>query len=244
MTHTYKINGMTCNGCVAKVKSELLKIGDITQADVQLTAPQATLNMEKHVPVQVLQSALQNAGSYTIAEAAQEMHHSAAGEETKSWFDTYKPIFLIFLYISIVSIIAAASANGFNWMQAMRIFMSGFFLAFSFFKLLDIKGFADSYSTYDIIAKKFRAWGFIYPFIELLLGIAYAVNFRPLITNAGTFFVMTVSIIGVLQSVLNKRKIRCACLGAVFNLPMSTLTIIEDALMVVMSGIMLGMNVV
>ena len=50
---------------------------------------------------------------------------------------------------------------------------------------------------------------------------------------------MTVSIIGVLQSVMNKRKIKCACLGDVFNLPMSTITIIEDALMIGMSVIML-----
>jgi hypothetical protein len=53
------------------------------------------------------------------------------------------------------------------------------------------------------------------------------------------FLVMSISIIGVLQSVLNKRKIKCACLGAVFNLPMSTITIIEDALMIGMSAVML-----
>jgi hypothetical protein len=52
---------------------------------------------------------------------------------------------------------------------------------------------------------------------------------------------MSISIIGVLTSVLNKRKIQCACLGAVFNLPMSTVTIIEDALMIVMSIAMLWM---
>ena len=89
------------------------------------------------------------------------------------------------------------------------------------------------------IAKQFRSWGYIYAFIELGLGIAYAINFNPIITNAVTFVVMTISIVGVLQSVLNKRKIQCACLGAVFNLPMSTVTIIEDALMIVMSMIML-----
>jgi hypothetical protein len=59
-----------------------------------------------------------------------------------------------------------------------------------------------------------------------------------LVTNGVTFVVMSISIIGVLQSVLNKRKIKCACLGAVFNLPMSTITITEDALMIAMSGIM------
>jgi hypothetical protein len=50
---------------------------------------------------------------------------------------------------------------------------------------------------------------------------------------------MSFSSIGVIQSVLDKRKIRCACLGAVFNLPMSTITIIENLTMVVMACVML-----
>jgi hypothetical protein len=70
------------------------------------------------------------------------------------------------------------------------------------------------------------------------LGLAYLVNFNPLVTNVLTFTVMSISIVGVLQSVLNKRKIQCACLGDVFKLPMSTVTIIEDALMIAMSGYM------
>ena len=240
MTHTYNITGMTCNGCVAKAKSALLKIGDISGANVQLTSPQATISMQKHLPVSLLQNALNKAGNYTITEADGGMHHAMKQEETKSWFETYKPILLIFFYILVITIISATRATGFNWMIGMRVFMSGFFLTFSFFKMLDLNGFADSYSTYDIVAKHFRAWGFVYVFIELTLGIAYAVNFEPFITNLITIIVMTVSIVGVLQSVLNKRKIQCACLGAVFNLPMSTVTIIEDALMIAMSLIMLA----
>jgi len=239
MTHTYNISGMTCTGCVAKVKSELLKMGDISEADVQLAAPQASITMQKHIPVNTLQSVLQKAGNYTITEADGGMHHGTSDTEAKSWFETYKPILLIFLYVAAVSVVAATSTTGFDWMLGMRFFMSGFFLAFSFFKLLDLKGFADNYSSYDIVARSFKGWGYVYAFIELGLGVAYAVNFNPLITNSVTFIVMTVSIIGVLQSVLNKRKIQCACLGAVFNLPMSTVTIIEDALMIAMSGIML-----
>jgi hypothetical protein len=72
-----------------------------------------------------------------------------------------------------------------------------------------------------------------------MLGIAFLTGFNPLTTNSVTFLVMSISIIGVLQSVLNKKKIQCACLGAIFNLPMSTVTIIEDALMIIMSGLMI-----
>ena len=238
MTHTYNITGMTCNGCVAKAKSTLLKIGDITEAYVQLTSPQATITMQKHIPVTFLQNALHKAGDYIITEADGGMHHSP-DVETKTWIETYKPILLIFFYISLVAIITAISAAGFDWMMGMRVFMSGFFLVFSFFKMLDLKGFAKSYAMYDIVAKKWSAWGYIYVLIELGLGLAYAMNFNPLVTNVITLIVMTISIIGVLQSVLNNRKIQCACLGAVFNLPMSTVTIIEDGLMIAMSAIML-----
>ena len=92
---------------------------------------------------------------------------------------------------------------------------------------------------YDIVAKRFKAWGFIYPFIELALGLAFVYNFQPVLMNWATLIVMSVSAIGVIQSVMDKRKIKCACLGAVFNLPMSTVTIIEDLLMVSMSIVML-----
>ncbi|MCY7420167.1 MAG: cation transporter [Chitinophagaceae bacterium] len=239
MTHTYNITGMTCNGCVSKAKSQLLKIGDITNAEVQLTSPQATITMQKHIPVTMLQEALTKAGNYNITEADGGMHHAVIDDQTKTWFQIYKPILLIFFYISVATFIAATTGSGFNWMTGMRVFMSGFFLAFSFFKMLDLKGFAQSYATYDIVAKQWPGWGYLYAFIELGLGIAFALNFNPTVTNAVTLVIMTISIVGVLQSVVNKRTIQCACLGAVFNLPMSTVTIIEDALMIAMSAIML-----
>jgi hypothetical protein len=129
--------------------------------------------------------------------------------------------------------------GGFLWMRWMNYFMAGFFLVFSFFKLINLKGFAESYSMYDIVAKKWNGWGYVYAYIELALGFAFLTGFNSILTNSVTFVIMTVSIIGVLQSVLNKHKIKCACLGDVFNLPMSTITIIEDALMIGMSVVML-----
>ena len=127
----------------------------------------------------------------------------------------------------------------FDVMQFMQHFMAGFFLVFSFFKFLDLKGFAESYAMYDVIAKRMPAWGYIYPFVELGLGLAFCINYQPYLTNIVTLIVMSISIIGVLQSVLNKSKIQCACLGAVFKLPMSSVTIIEDGLMIAMSAAML-----
>lgn len=233
MTHTYKVTGMTCGSCEAEVKSSLLMLPNITEVEVSKDNQTVTISMDKHIALSTFQNALDKKYSITAIE------HNEAAEQAKSWFSTYKPILLIFGYITAIAIISATHQDTFHWMQAMNVFMTGFFLTFSFFKILDLNGFADSYSMYDIVARKLKSWGYIYAFIELGLGIAYATNFQPLLTNSVTLIVMTVSIIGVLQSVFNKRKIQCACLGAVFNLPMSTVTIIEDLLMIAMSGIML-----
>jgi copper chaperone CopZ len=233
MIHTYQLNGMTCTSCEEKVKEALQKVDNVTNVAVSKDNNTATVTMNKHVALAKLQNALDT--KYQISD----IHRNETIEEEKSWFITYKPILLIFFYISLITLLIQFTNHHFDYMQAMTHFMAGFFLVFSFFKMLNLKGFAESYQMYDVLAKKIPAWGYIYAFIELGLGIAYLLNFNPLFTNTVTFIVMTISIAGVLQSVLNKKKIQCACLGAVFNLPMSTVTIIEDGLMILMSLIML-----
>ncbi len=239
MTHEYNITGMTCSGCVAKVKSELLKMGDVTGADVQLGAPQATISMQKHIPVARLQEAVSKAGEkYRIAEADGGMH-AVQATVTEETGNSYFPIFLIFGYIAGISLIVQLAATTFNAWEWMRHFMAGFFLVFSFFKLMKLSAFAEGYATYDVIAKKVNGYGYLYPFIELALGIAYLINFNPAVTNATALVVMGVSTIGVVQSLLKKTPFQCACLGTVIRLPLSKVTLFEDLLMVLMSALML-----
>ena len=234
MIHTYSIAGMTCGSCEAKVKGGLLGLPDISSVDVSKEKKTVVITMDKHISIGALQDALGGKESrYQIT--AKE--HNELSEQAKSWVQTYKPVLLIFMYITGVTFLVQISAHHIDYMHWMRHFMAGFFLVFSFFKLLNLKGFAESYAMYDIVAKKIPSWGYIYAFIELTLGLAFLTDIFPLAVNWITVVVMTVSIIGVLNSVLNKRTIQCACLGAVFNLPMSTITIIEDALMIVMSGL-------
>lgn len=233
MVHKYQVTGMTCTSCEAKVKSALLMVENVSNVEVSKDENSATITMDKHISIDTFQKALPD--KYIISA----IHHNELAEQTKNWFETYKPILLIFFYISLVTLLVQIGNHHFDWMQWMQHFMAGFFLVFSFFKLLNLNGFAESYVMYDVVAKKIPAWAYAYVFIELGLGISYLLNLHPLITNFVTFTVMSISIIGVLQSVLNKKKIQCACLGAVFNLPMSTITIIEDALMIVMSAIMI-----
>ncbi len=230
MVHTYKISGMTCSGCEATVKSNLLKLPDVESVDVSKDTETAIITMGKHISLADLQHAIGANSKYRISESS-----GPVSVDISESIVTYKPLFILFGLILIISFLASSM----NYILWMRYFMAGFFLCFSYFKLINLTGFADSYSMYDIIARRMKAWGFIYPFVELGLGIAYTVNAFPLVTNIITIAVMGTSSIGVIESVVNKKKIQCACLGAVFNLPMSTITIIEDLLMVVMAGVMI-----
>jgi hypothetical protein len=153
---------------------------------------------------------------------------------------SYYPLLLILLFLLGGTALLEVGAGGeFEGMRAMRHFMAGFFLVFGFFKLLNVPAFADAYRGYDVVAKAWPGWGYVYPFVEVALGAAYLANVLPVAVNVVTLVVMGVSTVGVVQSVLNKRKIRCACLGTVFNLPMSVITIVEDVTMVLMAAGML-----
>ena len=154
-------------------------------------------------------------------------------------FSTYKPLILVFGYILLVAILVEINDGEWGWHRFMSHFMAGFFLVFSFFKMLDLRGFASSYAMYDVLAKKLPIYGYIYPFIELVLGSLYLLGYRPMLVNIITLLVMLFSSIGVILAVTNKQKIRCACLGTGFNLPMTTVTIIEDLLMAAMAALML-----
>jgi len=233
MVHKYQITGMTCSSCEAKVKSALLMVDNVTHVEVSLQDHSTTITMDKHVPLKELQKALDP--KYQIIA----LEHNEMTEQTKSWFETYKPILLIHFYITLTTVLIQINNQHFDLMQWMRHFMAAFFLVFSFFKLLNLKGFAESYAMYDILARRFPSWAYIFAFIELALGIGYLIDFNPIVINMVSFFVMSVSIIGVLKTVLNKQQIQCACLGDVFHLPMSIVTIIEDALMIIMAAFML-----
>ena len=152
---------------------------------------------------------------------------------------SYWPLGLCFLYILLGTALLVHLKGEILLESIMADFMGLFFLSFSFFKLLDIKAFAKSYKMYDTLSKNIPFWAFIYPFIELLLGVAYMTRFELKFVNLAVLLILGLNLLGVLKVVLNKKKIQCACLGTVFNLPMSKITIIEDTLMIVMALLML-----
>lgn len=239
MKQTYTIAGMHCAGCVRKVQAVLEPLAE--RVSVTLEPPQVVV--EGAVPFDRLNAAVKGVGSYTLKRPAKVAAVvSVPGEMamTRGWFTTYAPLLMITGYLVAGATAGAVDvgARSVDWMAFMRLFMAGFFLVFSFFKLLNLRGFADAYAGYDLLAARWHGYGLIYPFIELGLGLAYAFKAVPLVVNGVTVVVMGFSTLGVVKALVDRKKIRCACLGTVLNLPMTTVTVVEDLLMVGMAGVM------
>lgn len=149
-----------------------------------------------------------------------------------NYLRVYYPIFLITAYIVGVASINNIHWENINWQGWMNQFMAGFFLVFSAFKLLNLRGFAEGYATYDLLAQRWYPYGFIYPFLELSLGVLYLREWLPLTTLLLTIFIMGFSSIGVINSLLKKQNLQCACLGTILQVPLSSITLIEDLTMV------------
>ena len=238
-TKQFKTN-LRCGNCVAAVTPHLDRELGAGRWTVDTSSPNKTLTVSGDAATEGVTAAVARGGFQVLGEIATPSPQADASQSAEpSATTTYYPLFLLVTFLVGVVALVELRAGSFVGGRAMGNFMGAFFLAFAFFKLLDLQGFADNYRSYDVVARQIPAYGYVYPFIELFLGIAYVTNFQPFATNLVTLVVMSVSSIGVIQSLLLKRQIRCACLGTVFNLPMSTVTLVEDGLMVAMAALAL-----
>jgi hypothetical protein len=151
----------------------------------------------------------------------------------------YKPLIVVILVTLLASLALQISRGPWQVISWMQDFMGLFLVVFSMFKLFDISGFADGFSMYDILASRFKAYGLVYPFIELFLGLAYLARLFPIAIYSITAAIMIFGSIGVIKSVARGLDVHCACLGTVLKVPLSSVAIFEDLGMAVMALIML-----
>lgn len=238
MEQTYKVSGMHCGKCIARVTDALKPFAE--RVDVTLTPQRATLTNPRDSNLVKLNAAIAKAGAYTIEPIGSPAPMSTAVERADdNRLATYFPLLLIAAYIAVVALAGTTSAGQFDWQSWMTNIMAGFFLVFSGFKFLNLAGFADAYASYDLLAKRWHGYGFVYPFLELALGLAYLFRIAPASTHLATIALMGFSSLGVIDALRQKQRIPCACLGTVLNLPMSTITLVEDLAMVAMAAIAL-----
>ena len=233
MKHTYKIEGMTCNNCKASVEKYLNDLPHISHVSIDLEKGEAEVTMDKHISSDELQNALPE--KYTVSAPTSLTSSTIPSEKTK--LQQLKPLLLILFYITSAG--ALLHYKDWSWSEFMLDFMGLFYIVFGFFKMLDLKGFPESFKMYDPLAKRLPIYGWIYPFIETALGIMFLMRFQVNIDLIITLVVLGITTLGVTKTLVNKKSIRCACLGTALKLPMTEATLIENTLMITMAALML-----
>jgi cation transport ATPase len=237
MKQTYIIDGMTCGGCKASVEKHLLDLKEIFEVELTLENKEVVITMGNPIETSELQKALPSKYKVSLIENNFVSKALSNSEDEKSKLQQLKPLILILFYITTASVLL----NYQNWdrNEIMLDFMGLFYIVFSFFKLLDLKGFSESFKMYDPLASRISIYGWMYPFIEVVLGLMFLMHFGVKTALVITLIVLGITTIGVTKSLLDKKSIRCACLGTALKLPMTEATFIENAVMIVMAILLL-----
>ena len=216
------------------------QVDNVTEVVANVEKAEAEVTMSSHIPTDTLKKALPE--KYTLSEKEnknvfQMTSQSMDATEQKSKLQQLQPLLLILFYIAIASVLLHYK----NWdgNAVMLDFMGLFFIVFSFFKMLDLKNFPESFKMYDPLAKRVSIYGWIYPFIETALGLMFLMRFEIEIALIATLIVLSITTVGVTKTLLDKKSIRCACLGTALKLPMTEATFIENAIMIVMAIVMI-----
>lgn len=241
MKYYYSISGITCGNCVKTVKQKLQETLPEATINIDLDTLKVLIEVVNKPSLNKLNSALPD--KYELKEI--EVQNSVKIDNNKhneflktlaSKLKNLKPLFLIFTYVVVISVLI----NWDNWdavnyrTDFMMDFMGVFFVIFSFFKILDIPGFANAFRKYDPIARRSKFYAVLYPFIELLLGLLFLYKIQILYAVIATIIILGITTIGVIKVVTDKKEIQCACLGSVLKLKMTEATIIENGIMIIM----------
>ena len=224
----YKISGMTCSSCVATVTKAIESIRNVKNVTVSLDAGLAVIESNEDVSIDVIHSVLPDKFSVKPFKYYEDVNT----DDKESFLAKLFPLILILSYISLTSIIINF---GRSLDDLMMDFMGIFFIVFSFFKFLDYKSFPNSFAMYDPLAKALPLYGWIYPFIETILGLMFLFRFQLFTSIIITILLLSITTYGVVNVLKNKQTIQCACLGTAIKLPMTIATLIENGIMIIMA---------
>lgn len=164
----------------------------------------------------------------TCSKCGMQLVH---GDAPQNLSYSYVPLFVIIAMLVVVTsalTLRDLLSSNFMLSQTLSYFMIGFFITFAGFKLMDLKGFAEGYASYDLIAKRVPVYGYIYPFIELFFGLSMIFIPESISLLWTEVAIMTVSGLGVTLKLLKNERFQCACLGTFLKVPLTKVTLVED----------------
>lgn len=153
---------------------------------------------------------------------------------------TYAPIIAIFSTTFLMALSAAWAMGHLNAIHVIELFIAFSMCALAIQKLKDLEAFSLQFLNYDLLAQRWVKYAYIYPFVEMLAGVAMISGFLTLIAAPAALFIGTIGAVSVFKAVyIDKRELKCACVGGNSNVPLGVISLTENLMMITMAVWML-----
>lgn len=155
---------------------------------------------------------------------------------------TYTPVITIFSVAALLALAFQFSVAGtYLSIRTLMLFIAFSMIMLAVQKLKDLYSFTNSFITYDLMAMRWIRYGYVYPFIEAYAGIGMVAQFPAVTVAPFALFIGGVGAISVVKAVyLDKRELKCACVGGDSNVPLGFVSLTENLFMLLGGLIMLA----
>jgi glutaredoxin len=145
---------------------------------------------------------------------------------------TYKPIISIFATTILMALSSAWALGELNLVRVIELFIAFSMCALAIQKLRDLEAFSLQFLNYDILAQKWVKYSYVYPFVEMLAGVAMISGFLTILSAPAAIFIATINGYSVFKAVyIDKRELKCACVGGNSNVPLGFISLTENIMM-------------
>jgi glutaredoxin len=158
---------------------------------------------------------------------------------------TYTPVIAVFAVAALMALAASQAALGAPFtVQAAEWFVAFSMSLLAMLKLRDVETFSSMFLGYDLLARRWTPYAYVYPFAELLAGILMASGALTWLSAPVGLFIGGVGAVSVFKAVyIDKRDLKCACVGGDSNVPLGLVSLIENLMMIAMAIWMLTMKI-
>ena len=150
---------------------------------------------------------------------------------------TYRPVIALFAMTAAMAMAASYAVSGEALtMRAAEWFIGMSMVVLALLKLQNVETFATMFLNYDLLAKRWVPYSYIYPFAEGLAGVLMVAGALTWLSVPIALFIGTIGAVSVFKAVyVDRRDLKCACVGGSSNVPLGFISLTENVMMVAMA---------
>lgn len=150
---------------------------------------------------------------------------------------SYRPVAALFAMTALMALAAGYAATGSPFsLRAAEWFIGFSMIVLALLKLQNVETFATMFLNYDLLARRWVPYGYVYPFAEGLAGVLMVAGILTWLSVPIALFIGTIGAASVLKAVyIDRRELKCACVGGSSNVPLGFVSLTENLMMIAMA---------